>query len=119
MFLKIKKEVVMKKILLFFAVIALGILMAQDLQSPDMSVLVGNLIVAVTPLLIWYSAKVSKLAKKIPGILMLTVIALLSGALTFVTNLWTDPGAVWYFQLGYGLLATFIDQIVRQIKSGD
>jgi len=109
----------MKKILLFLGVLIFGVLMAQEAEAPDMAVFVGNLIVAFTPLIVWYAGKVSKLAKKIPGIWMLTVIALMSIVLTFFTNIFTDPGVVWYIQLGSGLLANFIENIIKQLKSGN
>lgn len=94
------------------------LLIAQT-GADESSFPVSELVVGLTPVIVWLATYLMKkfVLPKIPGILILVLVPLISGALTWITNASMDVNLDWYLQVIYGLGAVFIDQINKQLKT--
>ena len=76
-----------------------------------------QIIVYLTPFIIWLAGFiVVKVKPLIPGWLMLTVIAGLTSAVTYLTQTFTNPDLNWIWQFLLGLFAILIAQIITLLS---
>ncbi len=97
------------------------VLMFQAALPPDIwATLVPIIIGAATPFIVQGVTWV--VVKYMPQITGWGVVGILvpivAGAVTLVTNWITTTGPLWYAQLGLGLVAVFVNELYKQIKSG-
>lgn len=74
-------------------------------------------VITVTPLLVLgASALLKYVLPKIPGVLMLTIVAAVSALLAFLNTSLLSPDLNWLESFGLGISATFIHQIYKQLN---
>jgi len=74
-----------------------------------------ELVIFLTPIIVLLVTMLVKVVKPlIPGWLLLTVVTLLSGLLTFISELLIAPENTWLIQFLLGMLAVVIDQFIKQ-----
>ena len=84
-------------------------------MTPDM---VQAIIGILSPLVVWGVTQIIKaILPSIQGWGIVAVVVPVVGLLvTLVTNLVTNAGPHWYFQLALSLLAVFVQEFYKQIK---
>jgi len=86
----------------------------------DLTSLVPLIISIATPFVV--QLVTSLVVKYLPffsGLGIVAIVVPIVGALvTWVTNLATTAGPVWYVQIGVGLLAVFLNELYKEIKAG-
>ncbi len=114
----------MKKLNMFILTILLILLfipalaMAQDVE-PDVGMNVGQIIVYLTPFIVFGVGQLVKLVNdKIKGVWLLVLVGTSSGVLAWITT--SAAGAeTWLLQFAYGMLSVIFHQFYKQIKSGN
>jgi hypothetical protein len=78
----------------------------------------NELIVALSPVVVYIAVQVVKMvAGRLPGAVIVAIIVpLLSLLVAFVTDLIVSPDISFWAQAGYGLLAVFVNEIIRQLQ---
>lgn len=78
---------------------------------------IEQVILYLTPFLVWAASWIiAKITPLIPGWAMLAVVGVISGVLTYLTQLLANPEIDWWQQLLFGLLAVLVDQIKKQFS---
>jgi hypothetical protein len=77
-----------------------------------------EVIVLFTPLAVMLATElVKKMVPLVAGwVIVLLIVPLLSVTVTMLSNLIIDPGLNFWAQVGFGLLAVFVNQAYKQLK---
>ena len=118
---KYEMKITNKLMLIAFLMLLVFVpLMAQEVVDPGGDMNIEDVILYLTPFIVFGVGQLVKWVKpKITGTWLLILLGSSSGVLAFLTSLADTPGVPWYFKLGYGLLAVFGHQFYKQIKSGN
>ena len=82
--------------------------------APDV---LTTLIGILTPLVVYAGTAVAKwlMPKLTPVLIVSIVVPVLAGAVTLITQL-AGGGGAWYVQMGLGLIAVFVHELVTNLK---
>lgn len=95
-------------------------LMAQDVVDPGGDMSIENIIIYLTPFLVFGVGQLVKLVNKnIKGVWLLMLVAASSGVLAWITDLTSLPDLSWLLQFAYGMLSVVVHQFYKQLKSGN
>lgn len=93
-------------------------LMAQVVE-PGGGMNIENIIIYLTPFLVFGVGQLAKLVNKnVKGVWLLVIVGTSSGVLAWVVA--ASAGAeTWFLQFAYGLLSVVFHQFYKQLKSGN
>ncbi len=82
-------------------------------------IIASELVTLFTPLIVFgVTYVVKKIVPSIAGwIIIMLVVPLLSLLITWVSGLLANTGLTFWEQFGYGLLAVFINELFKQLKT--
>jgi len=86
-----------------------------------LQILPTELIAVLTPVVVYAAVQLFKLVlPKIPGWALLSIVVpALSALIAWITQLLTAGGLGFWLQLVLGLLAVFVNELIKQIQQGN
>ena len=80
---------------------------------------ITQIVFLLTPLLVWLATKLVRyVLSSLPGwVVVLIVVPILSIVITSLASIFSSFGDSFWVQVVYGLLAVFVNELVKQFKT--